>query len=182
MPAWLSCLLICKNELSDSLFLIYFFLSFFFRLSYNALKVFVVWFFSFCSIRCLSTTAWNIYSLHSSPVLSKLRFRFSRQVSTFATALFQAHCVTAHSFEFFFFYWRYNPLWVCVLQPSGGALASRTRFLDHTQRRATVRRTPLDEWSVRRRDLYLTTQNTHNRQTSMPWVGFETTIVAGERQ
>ena len=46
----------------------------------------------------------------------------------------------------FFFYWRYNPLWVCILQPSGGAIASsRKRFLDHTQRRATVGRTPLDE-------------------------------------
>ena len=28
-------------------------------------------------------------------------------------------------------------------------------FLDHTQRRSTVGRTPLDEWSARRRDLYL---------------------------
>jgi len=55
-------------------------------------------------------------------------------------------------------------------------------FLYHTQRRTTVGRTPLDEWSVRRRDLYLTTQNTHNRQTSMPPVGFEPTIPAGERQ
>ena len=44
------------------------------------------------------------------------------------------------------------------------------RFLDRTQRRTTVGRTPLDEWSVRRRDLYLTTHNTYNRQTSMlPW-------------
>jgi hypothetical protein len=40
-------------------------------------------------------------------------------------------------------------------------------FRDHTQRRTTVGRTPLDEWSARRRDLYLTTNNTHNRQTSM---------------
>ena len=54
-------------------------------------------------------------------------------------------------------------------------------FLDHTQRRTTVGRTPLDEWSVRRRDLYLTTHNTHNRQTSTPPVGFEPTISAGER-
>jgi len=54
-------------------------------------------------------------------------------------------------------------------------------FLDYTRRRTTVGRTPLDEWSVRRRDLYLTTQNTHNRQTSMPPVGFEPTIPAGER-
>jgi hypothetical protein len=55
------------------------------------------------------------------------------------------------------------------------------RFLDHTQRRATVGRTPLDEWLARRRDLYLTTHNTHNRQTSIPPVGFEPSISAGER-
>ena len=57
--------------------------------------------------------------------------------------------------------------------------SSRTRLLDDTQRRATVGRTPLNEWSVRRRDLYLKTHNTHNRQTSMPRVGFEPTIAAG---
>jgi hypothetical protein len=38
-----------------------------------------------------------------------------------------------------------------------------TRFLDHTQRCATAGRTPLDKWSARRRDLYLTTRNTHNK-------------------
>ena len=54
-------------------------------------------------------------------------------------------------------------------------------FRDHTQRRTTVGRTPLDEWSARRRDLYLTTHNIHNRQTSMPPVGFEPKISAGER-
>jgi len=59
--------------------------------------------------------------------------------------------------------------------------SSFTRFLDHTQRRTTVGRLPLDEWSARRRDLYLTTHNTHNRQISMPPVGFEPTISAGER-
>ena len=46
-------------------------------------------------------------------------------------------------------------------------------FLDHTQRRTTVGRTPLDERSAHRRDLYLTTHDTHNRQISMPPVGFE---------
>ena len=55
------------------------------------------------------------------------------------------------------------------------------RFLDHTQRRSTVGRTPLDEWSARRGDLYLTTHDTHNRQISMPPVGFEPTISAGEQ-
>jgi hypothetical protein len=59
--------------------------------------------------------------------------------------------------------------------------SSFLRFLDHTQRRNTVGRTPLDERSARRRDLYLTTHSTHNRRTSMPPVGFEPTISAGKR-
>jgi hypothetical protein len=50
-------------------------------------------------------------------------------------------------------------------------------FLDHRQRRTTFDRNPLDEWSACRRDIYLTT---HNRQTSMPPMGFEPTISAGE--
>ena len=54
-------------------------------------------------------------------------------------------------------------------------------FVDHTQRRSTIGRTPLDEWSARRRDLYLTTHDTHNRQISMPPVGLEPKISAGER-
>ena len=54
-------------------------------------------------------------------------------------------------------------------------------FLDHTQRHSTVGRTPLDERSARRRDLYLTTHDTHNRQVSMPPVGFAPKISAGER-
>ena len=46
-----------------------------------------------------------------------------------------------------------------------GCGSSFMRFLDHTQRRTTVGRTPLDEWPARRRDIYLTkTHNTHNRQ------------------
>jgi hypothetical protein len=54
-------------------------------------------------------------------------------------------------------------------------------FLDNTQRRSTVGRIPLDEWSARRRDLYLTTHDTHNQQISTPPVGFKPTISAGER-
>ena len=50
-----------------------------------------------------------------------------------------------------------------------------------TQRRTTVGRTPLDERSARRRDPYLTTHDTHNRQISMPPVGFEPKISEGER-
>ena len=47
------------------------------------------------------------------------------------------------------------------------------RFLDHTQRRTTVGRTPLDEWSVRRAQ--------HSEQTSMLPVGIDPTTPAGER-
>ena len=69
-----------------------------------------------------------------------------------------------------------------ALQPNADhGLLIFVRFLDHTQRRSTVGRTPLDEWSARRRDLYLTTHNTHNRQTPIPPVGFEPTISVGER-
>ena len=42
-------------------------------------------------------------------------------------------------------------------------------------------RTPLDEWSVRRRYLYLTTHNTYE-QISMPPVGFEPAVPASEQQ
>jgi hypothetical protein len=51
----------------------------------------------------------------------------------------------------------------------------------HTQGHTTVGRTPLDKGSARRRDLYLTTHNTYNRQTSMPSSGFEPAIPACER-
>ena len=63
-------------------------------------------------------------------------------------------------------------LWRCG--PTRATASSFLRFLDHTQRRITVGRIPLDEWSARRRDLYLTTHNTHNRQTSMPPGGIRT--------
>ena len=66
------------------------------------------------------------------------------------------------------------PLWRCG--PIRARASSFLRFLDHTQRRTTVGRTPPDEWSARRRDLYLTAQNTH-----IPTVGFEPTVSAGER-
>jgi len=48
-------------------------------------------------------------------------------------------------------------------------------------RPATLGRTPLDELSARLRDLYLTTHNNHNRQTSTPPAEFEPTIPADER-
>jgi hypothetical protein len=53
--------------------------------------------------------------------------------------------------------------------------------IDHTQTHTTISRTPLDEGSAPRRDLYLTTQTLYKRQTSMPPGGFEPTIPASAR-
>ena len=47
--------------------------------------------------------------------------------------------------------------------------SSFTRFLGQTQQRATVGRISLDEWSAPRRNLYLTTHNTHDRHTCTRW-------------
>ena len=56
-----------------------------------------------------------------------------------------------------------QPTVVVFSQRGSGLLASSfSRFPDHTQRRAPVGRTSLDELSIRRRVLYLTTHNTHN--------------------
>jgi hypothetical protein len=74
----------------------------------------------------------------------------------------------------FVHFWRDDPQWARA--------PSFRRFLDQTQRRTTVGRTPLDEWSAHRKDLYLTKTHTHNRKTSMPPVGIEPQISAGERQ
>ena len=97
----------------------------------------------------------------------KISIAFSECVSV---ALDIQHAMRVFCFVFF---WRFGP--------TRAMASSFLRFLDHTQRRITVGRTPLDEWSARRRDLYLTTYNTHYRQTSMPPVGFELTISASER-
>ena len=66
-------------------------------------------------------------------------------------------------FQYFFFY--------------GATAPSETdpplyRGLTITPRQATLGRTPLDEWSARRRDLYLSIHNNHKKHTSMPSAGF----------
>jgi hypothetical protein len=49
-----------------------------------------------------------------------------------------------------------------------------------TVRHTTLGRTPLDEWSASRKNLYLTTHNAHKRETSIRPEGFESTITASE--
>jgi hypothetical protein len=62
-----------------------------------------------------------------------------------------------------------------------GPRPSHYRGFTITLTHITFGMTPLDEWSARRRDSYLTTHNTHKRKTSMPPTGFEPTIPASER-
>jgi len=49
-----------------------------------------------------------------------------------------------------------------------------------TLRHTTLGRTPVDELSARRRDLYPTTYSTRKRQTTMPQTGFVPAFPAGE--
>ena len=56
--------------------------------------------------------------------------------------------------------------------------ASRSHSIRHT----TLGRMPLDEGSTRRKDLYLTTHNTHKRKTYLPPVGFKLVIPANDRR
>ena len=70
--------------------------------------------------------------------------------------------VTRLTVQFYFLFFRRNsPQWATV--------SSFTRFLDHAQQRTTVGRTPLDEWSARRRDLSLKTHKIHNRYPCPRW-------------
>jgi len=72
---------------------------------------------------------------------------------------------------------RFVCLFLARQPPVGQSLLIHEVSRSHTM----THHSPLDEWSARRRDLYLTTHNTHKRQTSMPSVGFEPTIWVGER-
>ena len=92
---------------------------------------------------------------------------------TIDTSSYMVKCEEEFVCLFVCLFWRDSPHWARA--------SSFTRFLDHIQRHTTDGRTPLDDGSTRRRDLRLTTQNTHIRQTTMPPVGFEPTVSAGER-
>ena len=129
--------------------------------------------------------SWKAYVLSESPEQQSHLSFFSYSQHSPKILYCNVHEATAspkeigHNQIFFSFFFFLFFLWRCG--PTRAMASSIMRFLDHTQRRTTVGRTPLDEWSARRRDLYLTTHNTHNRQISVPPVGFEPMISAGER-
>jgi hypothetical protein len=68
-----------------------------------------------------------------------------------------------------------------ALRPNAAHSLLILEFLDHINWCTTVDRNPLNEWSARSRDVYLTTHNTHDRQTSMPPAVLEPTIPGSER-
>ena len=73
---------------------------------------------------------------------------------------------------YFFFPWHNSPSGPGHPHYRGFAIVPRDTTLD---------KTPLDKGSAQRRDLYLTTHNTHTRQTSMPPAEFEPAIPANLR-
>ena len=73
----------------------------------------------------------------------------------------------------FFPLWSFDSIPGYHLPLSGFAIT----LIGHT----ALSRTPLDEWSARRTDLYLTTHNNPKRQNSLPLAEFEHTIAASER-
>ena len=101
--------------------------------------------------------------------------RFSSDYSRFFMPFsFHHSSIPIHTFITFvtlFFSW--------LDSPSGPRLPRCWGF-ELTLRHTTLRRSPVDEWSDPRRDLYLITHNTHKRQTSMPPTGFEPSIPASE--
>jgi hypothetical protein len=77
-----------------------------------------------------------------------------------STSLKTVSCVLPNLFcyQTICFLWRFGPL---------PTMASTfLRFLDHTQQRITIGRSPMDEWSARRTEFYLMPHNNHHTQTS----------------
>ena len=66
--------------------------------------------------------------------------------------------------------------------PHGSTALVGVGFLYEVPRsRSQTHHTPMDEWLVRRRDFYLTANNTGKRQTSMPTAEFEPAVPASEQ-
>jgi hypothetical protein len=98
--------------------------------------------------------------LPAESLLSQFKFKTSLKTCS----LTYSPC-TAHLLWYFFFLWLSDP------NPSHGV---PLRGFTITPRFTTVGRTPLDELSARRKDLYMTTHNNHIRQTFMPLRGIRT--------
>jgi hypothetical protein len=95
---------------------------------------------------------------------------------------FYKTCVGLYIYIYVFFYKTCMGLQFSSLStpPTVGQSAVGQGFT-FTLGRTMLDGTPLDEWSARHRDFYLTTHHTHKRQTSLLPTGFEPAITARER-
>ena len=75
----------------------------------------------------------------------------------------------------------YIYIYIARLDGPSGSRPPPCQNFEITLRRTTLGTTPPDEWSARRRDLCLTTHNTHNRQKSMAPAEFEPAVPTSER-
>jgi hypothetical protein len=119
------------------------------------------------------------FLLHTNPCRRNARYlRSANSWNTFPSSAYMQYILSWHS------QWQ-SYSFNCPL-PHGTTAPGRLgspccQSFTITLRHTTLARTPLDEWSARRRELHLTTHSTHNRQTSMPPAGFEPTISSSER-
>ena len=84
--------------------------------------------------------------------------------------------LSLHKIRLFLSYFFQSDLFLSTRCSYGGLFVAP----DHTHTH-TLGMTSLDEGSARRRDLYLTAHDTHNRQISMPLTGFEPAFSANEQ-
>jgi hypothetical protein len=126
-----------------------------------------------CSVQCSQCPlVWYVLDTTLSAISVSAVHNNSQfaSISTNSVAIFILHFVfnsdgktQARIYHFF------PPVFISILTPSPSMprqpqwvqASSLLRFGDHTH--TTLGRTPLYEWSDRRRHLYLTTHNTHNR-------------------
>ena len=105
-----------------------------------------------CPVWLFSVVPWFVFSWYVAQVFSESFWGRSNCPNYWCHICFYI----PHALYFcssIYFFWRYSP--------KRARASSFLRFLDHTHWHTTVGRTPLDEWSARRRDLYLTIHNTH---------------------
>ena len=122
----------------------------------------VVAFFHFRINKAAHCTLPAIPVIHSYQLFPSDRPPYLSNILTHLSNFYTLPIQTPDSFETkTFFFWRNSPQWARA--------SSFTRFLDHTHRRTTAGSTPLNEWSARRSDLYLTSHNTHNKHPCPRW-------------
>ena len=106
-------------------------------------------------IRLVSVTPQSLYPRERTPQ-NPMNMRLQPQ-SRWRRSDEEKHLLPLPGFKPTTLRWRFKRLFVCFWPdnpppPQWARASSFTGFLDHAQRRTTVGRTPLDEWSARLRD------------------------------